>query len=345
VSKPIVIWGAGAIGGVIGAHLQRAGLDLLFVDKAADHLVAMASDGLKISGPLADFTLPVRASAPEALEGRYDTIFLAVKALDTEAACHQIAPHLSAEGCVVSLQNGLNERCIARVLGAERCLGAFINFGADYLGPGEIHYGGRGAVVLGELDGRKTPRAEALQKQLSLFDDRAVLTDNIWGYLWAKQSYGALLYATALTDASIAEVLASPRHRRLLIALAREVLAVAKAEAVEAEPFDGYEPGAFLDGDDATAARSLDDLVAFNQRSAKTHSGIWRDLAVRKRKTEVDHQVGAVVEVAAAHGVATPICARLQALIHAIEDGERPLAWETLDELAAVLTKTEAASP
>ena len=98
-----------------------------------------------------------------------------------------------------------------------------------------------------------------------------------------------------------------------MIALAREVLAVAKAEAVEAEPFDGYAPSAFLDGDDATAARSLDDLVAFNQRSAKTHSGIWRDLAVRKRKTEVDHQVGAVVEIAATHGVATPICARLQA--------------------------------
>jgi 2-dehydropantoate 2-reductase len=83
--------------------------------------------------------------------------------------------------------------------------------------------------------------------------------------------------------------------------------------------------------------RSLDELVAFNRRSAKTHSGIWRDLAVRKRRTEVDAQIGIVAELGAQVGVPTPLITRLVALIHDIEDGTRPQSLATLDLLAAAM--------
>ena len=56
-------------------------------------------------------------------------------------------PHLAADGVVVSLQNGLNEIAVGRVVGPLRTMGAFVNFGADVLEPGTVHYGGRGAVV------------------------------------------------------------------------------------------------------------------------------------------------------------------------------------------------------
>ncbi len=77
--------------------------------------------------------------------------------------------------------------------------------------------------------------------------------------------------------------------------------------------------------------------MAFNRRSAKTHSGIWRDLAVRKRKTEVDFQMGPIVATGGKHKMATPITARLVALIHDIENGKRPLDWSTLDVLGEAL--------
>ena len=64
-------------------------------------------------------------------------------------------------------------------------------------------------MVVGEIDGKVTPRAEELHRLLLQFDDRAVLTANIWGYLWGKLGYGAMLFATALTDDSIADCLAS----------------------------------------------------------------------------------------------------------------------------------------
>src|SRR5207302_3925197 len=139
--------------------------------------------------------------------------------------------------------------------------GAFVNFGADYLEPGVIHFGGRGAVVVGEIDGRITPRAEAIRDAWKALDERAWVTGNIWGYLWGKEAYGAMLFATALTNDSIADALASSRYRPLYIALAREILAVAAPRRVQPEAFDGFDPVAYLTTAPAGAAeRSVDAL-------------------------------------------------------------------------------------
>jgi 2-dehydropantoate 2-reductase len=217
-------------------------------------------------------------------------------------------------------------------------VGAFVNFGADYLEPGLVHYGGRGAVVVGEIDGKITPRTEAIRNAWLDFDDRAIVTDNIWGFLWGKEAYGAMLFATALTDESIANALAMPGCRDTYVGLAREVLAVAAERGVTPESFDGFEPAAYLPSAPAGAAEaSLDALVAFNRRSAKTHSGIWRDLAVRKRPTEVDAQLGIVARLGAECGVPTPLTTRLVELIHDIEAGARQQSTGTLDVLAAAV--------
>ncbi|MDE3152794.1 MAG: 2-dehydropantoate 2-reductase [Gemmatimonadota bacterium] len=331
-----LIWGAGAIGGTMGAYLARAGHDVTFVDTVEEHVAAINRHGLRITGPIAEFTAHAPAFVPNTLRGEWDTIMLATKAQHTEGAARMLAPHLSEHGCVVSTQNGLNELAIAAAVGAERTVGAFVNFGADYLEPGVIHYGGRGAVVVGEIDGTVTPRVNAIRAAWLDFDDRAIVTPNIWGYLWGKEAYGAMLFATALTNDSIADALARPEHRALYVALAREALAVAAARGVTPEAFDGFDPNAYLPSAPAGAAeRSLDALVAHNRRSAKSHSGIWRDLAVRKRPTEVDAQLGIVVELGAAAGVPTPLTALLVQLIHDIERGARPQSLDTLALLAA----------
>jgi 2-dehydropantoate 2-reductase len=331
-----LIWGAGAIGGTLGAYLARAGGDVTMVDTVVEHVDAIVRDGLRVTGPIDEFTVRVPAVTPPTLDGTWDAIILATKAHHTEVAVRALRPHLTAGGCVVSAQNGLNELAIADVVGAARTIGAFVNFGADYLEPGVIHYAGRGAVVVGEIDGRITPRVTAIRAAWCDFDPRAIVTPNIWGYLWGKEAYGAMLFATALTNESIAEALAMPAYRQLYIALAREILAVAAARSVRPEAFDGFDPAAYLATAPAGAAeRSLDALVAHNRRSAKSHSGIWRDLAVRKRPTEVDAQLGIVVRLGAEAGVAAPLTARLVALIHEIERGERPQSLDTLDALAA----------
>jgi 2-dehydropantoate 2-reductase len=334
----MLVWGAGAIGGTLGAYLARAGHDVTLVDTVSEHVDVTARDGIQIVGPISEFTQRLAAFTPDQLRGNWDTIILATKAHHTESAATALLPHLSTSGYVISAQNGLNEIALARLVGASRTVGAFVNFGADYLEPGVIHYGGRGAVVVGEIDGTVTPRTLGIRDDWRAFDERAIATPNIWGYLWGKEAYGAMLFATALTNESIADALANPAHRDLYVALAREMLAVAAARGVPPEAFDGFDPTAYLpSAPTGAAAQSLDALVAHNRRSAKTHSGIWRDLAVRKRPTEVDAQLGIVVGIGKRTGVPTPLTARLVELIHDIERGEREQSRETLGELASLV--------
>ena len=331
-----LIGGAGAIGGTIGAYAARAGRELTLVDVVPEHVAAMNERGLRIEGPVEAFTTPVQAVLPQDLEGLYDAVLLCTKALHTAQAVDQLAPYLARDGFVVSVQNGLNEWTIAERIGAERTVGAFVNFGADYLEPGVIHFGGRGAVVIGELDGRTSDRLIWLHGLLRTFEPDTRISDNLWGYLWGKMGYGAMLFASALTNESIADVLDARDVRAILDGLAAEILAVTAAEGVVPLGFNGFDPQAFGPGGSESArAASYDAMVTHNRGSAKTHSGVWRDLAVRKRKTEVDAQYGPIVERADAHGVPVPLTRRMIELIHDVEEGRRPLDWSTLQALGA----------
>ncbi|MDE0202287.1 MAG: 2-dehydropantoate 2-reductase [Rhodospirillaceae bacterium] len=336
MTAPLLVWGAGAIGGTIGAYLARAGHEVTFVDIAEEHVAAIATTGLEIEGPVDDFRIAAPAVTPDELSGRYDRALLCVKGQHTEEAVRSLTPFLADDGYAVSVQNGLNEPAMAAVLGRERVISCFVNFGADYLAPGRIHFGGRGAVVLGELDGEITPRLRALLDVFRDFDSDAQATRNIWGYLWGKLGYGALLFATALGNESIADALANPAHGTLYRALGQEVMRVANANGTAPEGFNGFDPVGFVPGADAAlTGRSMAAMVAHNRGSAKSHSGVWRDLAVRKRPTEVEPMIGAVVIEAEARKIETPLLARLRAMIHEIEEGRRPLDRTNIDELAA----------
>jgi 2-dehydropantoate 2-reductase len=337
-SGPILIWGAGAVGGTIGAYLARAGHLVVLVDVVAEHVAAINERGLAIEGPIEEFTRRIPSFTPDRLQGCYRRTLLCVKAQHTAVAAATMRPFLAEDGYVVSAQNGLNERVIADIVGRERTIGAFVNFGADYVGPGRVLHGGRGAVVLGEIDGRMTPRLVALHKTLLDFEPGAITTDNIWGYLWAKLAYGALLFATALTNDSIADALALPQYFALYRALGVEILRVAAAEQVRPSGFNGFSPAAFQAGaDPAATQRSIDEMVAHNRTSAKSHSGIWRDLAVRKRKTEVDAQIAIIAEIATTHGLRTPLVDHIVRLVHEIEDGKRTMDRSNLDTLAEAM--------
>jgi 2-dehydropantoate 2-reductase len=335
-AETIIVWGAGAIGGTIGAHLLRAGHAVLFVDVAEEHVAAINAGGLTIDGPVAAFTVPARAVTPAQLTGRHRLILLAVKAHHTGAAAGALAPHLAEDGAVVSCQNGLNELVIADVVGRARTIGAFVNFGADYMAPGRITYAGRGAVVVGELDGAATPRIATLHGLMRQFDADAVLSDNIFGYLWGKGGYGAILKASALTNDSIADFIADPARGALIRALVREVLTVARAEGVAPLGFNGFDPAAFLAGDEAAIRVSMAAMEEYNRGSAKSHSGIWRDLAVRRRPTDAGAQLAPVQAAARRHGLPTPLIDRLVALIAAVERGERRIGEGLTEDLGAL---------
>ena len=335
-SQRVLVWGAGAIGGTAGAWLKRTGHDITFVDVVVDHVRAIRSTGLAITGPVDQFSVVAPAFTPAEVVGVWDVIFLAVKAQHTEEATRALLPHLSQDGFVLSMQNGLCETIIAPIVGRDRTMGAFVNYSTDWIAPGEVLFGSRGAVVVGELHGRMTPRLSALHALLLEFEPDAITTDNIWGYLWGKLGYGSMLFAQALGMKSIADCLARPELMPVWRAMGSEVNEVTLAEGITPMGFNGYDPQAFMPNAPRNLAeQAIADLVAFNRLSAKTHSGVWRDLAVRKRRTEVDVQIKPIADIGRRHGIATPSIDRLVDLIHQVEDGRRPLHDDNLLELLA----------
>lgn len=336
----ITIVGAGAIGGTIGACLARAGVPVRLVDRDEAHVAAMQERGLTIRGFAEPLTVPVDACTPEALTGPLDTVLLAVKAQHTAEALTGIMPLLTPRSTVVSLQNGLCERLIAEMIGPERTVGSFVNFSADYLEPGVITYGADGSLYLGELDGRRSERVVRLQEALSAWGP-VTITDNLWGYLWGKMGYANMLFATALADETMADVI--DRYRPLMVELAAEVYEVAAREGVRVAPFDNVEPSLYYPRSQRRTvpiARSFDDLVARRRLDPKSKSGIWRDLAVRHRTTEVDHQIGLVATIGATYGLPMTLTRRLVEMIHELEDGRRVMSWGNIDELEALRRAT-----
>ena len=331
MTGPVLIWGSGAVGGVLGASFARAGVAVHMVDIVADHVAAMRTTGLHIEGPVEAFTQRLDASTPDELRGQFGCIFLCVKAHHTAGAMNMLMPHLAPGGYVVSAQNGLNEIEIARRIGAANTVGCFVNYGADWLDHGRILFGNRAAVAVGELDGSTTPRIREVHALLQIVEPDAVLTDNIWGYLWGKLGYGALLFATALTPDSMSDAMDRDRHRIVFETLGSEVMRLAAAYGVTPMGFNGFDPQAFLRAEKGAMRASIDAMVAHNRKTAKTHSGIWRDLAIRRRKTEVDAQVGILVDMARDKGVQVPALAQLCALINDVEAGRRAQSAELLD--------------
>ena len=331
--SPYTVVGAGAIGGTLAHHLARAGHLVTVVDADPDHVAAIAADGITMVRD--NETVSVRVAAATTPDVGPDTlgrVLLAVKAQATDKALDWIAPRLAADGFVVSLQNGLNEDAIAARVGAARTVGAFVNLFADVIGPGQIRDGGLGALVVGELDGSQSERVRSVVQDLQSWGP-ACATTNVVGYLWSKLGFGAMLTATALADAPMAELI--DRHRPLMYELSGEVFAVAQALGITLEPFDAFDPTPYSGSDTAAKDAATDRLVAWLCTQSKDRSGIWRDLAVLHRPTEVPTHYGAVFEAADRARVDTPLLRTLLLQIGELEGGAE-MSEERLYDLAAV---------
>ena len=308
-----LVLGAGAVGGTVAAQLVLSGHDVLLCDADPEHVDALNASGLRVRSPVEELTVSVRAVLPAALPDRVGRALIAVKSHDTRAAAELLRDRLDPDGYVVSLQNGMTGDVLAEVLGADRVVVGFVNFGADLVAPGVVAQGNVATVRVGEPGAGAGGISDRVREVAALLP-WAEATDNIAGYLWSKEAYGAMLFATAVSDLTITDALGRPAYRPLLLALAQEVLALAP---VRPEPFDGFDP------EDLEA--SLDRMVTFNAASSKARTGVWRDLAVRHRPTEVGDL----------DAVGGPLVHQLAELVRAIERGERRCDVANLDLLAA----------
>ncbi|SED70786.1 2-dehydropantoate 2-reductase [Rhizobiales bacterium GAS191] len=336
MTTKILVWGAGAIGGTVGAFLARAGHEVTFVDVLPGHVAAISDPalGLTVGGPVAQFTVTAPAFLPQELTGRWELVLLCVKGQDTASAARALMPHLAADGAVVSMQNGLCAGFAEEILGEGRVIAASFNFAGDWIKPGQVLFGARGALALGELDGRKTDRVARIVALLRDFEPAATASSDIQSWIWGKLGFGAMLTAHAVGRASIVDCFSRSELIPLWRILGDEIAAIAARQGAHPHAFDAYDPAAFtLAASEDATREGVKRLVEFSRHGAKTHSGIWRDLAVHRRRTEVSAQLGPVVEIGRAHGLDCPTLSRLLWMVGEIEAGKRRQDDLNLNEL------------
>ncbi len=326
----ITVVGAGGIGGTVAAFLAAAGEKVTLVDKSVPHMEAIRARGLLVDGIFGEQRPAFdRILFPQELQSPLDLVILAVKSQDTDEALAAIAPLLSEHGTIASLQNGFNATSIAERVGPSRAVGGMVHMVADHVGPGHVTRFTEGEFYIGALDGTLSDRTQAIAKLLS----RAVPThptDNILGYIWAKQIYSCLLVATALVDAPSREMLRPEWAKRIFVALMGEATEAALAEGIHLEHYDRLDPKVML-------VRTRQDLPkAFEMLpsgSAKGNSGIWRDIKIRHRKTETEFLTGEVARIGRKHGLPMTINFHVTQMVKEIEEGKRPMSWDNLRSL------------
>src|SRR5262245_33557127 len=227
----ILVVGTGAVGGYFGALLARGGHDVTFVARGAN-LAALRTTGLTVR--LGADTLrisPVRAVEDPAAAPAPELVMVCVKSYDTPAAAASLRPVVGSDTIVLSLQNGVeNEEVLAQALGLPRLMVALTRIGVELVAPATVAYSGRGTILFGEPDGRETPRARRVADALRAAGVPYELRADVLVAAWEKLAWNAGFNAvTTLTGSTVAEALALPATRTLVVEAMAETDLVATA--------------------------------------------------------------------------------------------------------------------
>jgi 2-dehydropantoate 2-reductase len=302
----IVVVGAGGTGGYFGGLLARAGQDVTFIARGA-HLEALRARGLTVESKLAGtFTVPVAATDDPREVGPVDLILFCVKTYDTDTAAESIRPLVRPETMLISLQNGIdNEERIARAAGHSSGIGAVAYVVSAIKAPGVVaQTAGPGKIVLGELSGGASARAERLHDALQRAGIAVEVHPGIQVVLWQKFLFiCAFSGVTAVTRLPIGTILADPVTDALFRGTSEEVEAVARAGGIGL-------PANCVEQALATAAA----VEPWGRGS------LYGDLA-GGRRLELESLNGEVVRRGREHGIETPLNFAIYAALRPYVDG------------------------
>jgi 2-dehydropantoate 2-reductase len=334
----IAIMGAGAVGAYVGAHMVREGEDVVFIDPWPEHVEGMRK-GLHITGttPEEEFTVPVRAlhlTEAQQLnkEAPIDIAFVCMKSYDTAWATMLIGQYLAPGGYIVSLQNCMNEETIAGIVGWGRTLGCIASqISVELYEPAHVHRGikkgGAAHTVfrVGEVHGRKTPRAEEVCR-LVAYGDSAKVTDNLWGERWSKLVANSMQNGmSACTGLPGNEVVKSDALRHFSHRLGAEAIRIGQAHGYALEEILHIDPDVLARAGegDAEAERAVDDqrLAETARRSGGQRPSMGQDM-VKGRRTEIEFLNGFVVRKGEEAGLAARANAALTDIVKRVERGE-----------------------
>lgn len=327
----IIVVGAGPIGGNIGGRLARQGKDIMFVDIDPEVVRAVRENGLHVEVPDGAFNVRAPIVFPNEIEGKFDIAFIAVRTNYTRDAVNSVVSHLTDNGLLVSLQNGINPPILEEAVGPDRTLGVALRLRSISPAPGHIQTTWRGHLYIGHTHGKMTPQLETVHSLLNAVIPTEI-TDNILGVLWSKLTYTCFGLFGSLADESLKVICKSEMNERLCVDCFAEIVGVGRAAGARFIPLDEYDPISFHP-DRPYAARLAGLKEMMQEWKIDDRRGPIRQLK-RRVRTEVDETFGHVIREAKRLSIATPLCRSIMIIIHDIEEGRRPLQLENYVDLA-----------
>jgi 2-dehydropantoate 2-reductase len=312
----ICIYGAGAIGGMLGAQLALAGEEVTLIGRGP-HLAAIQAGGLKLRTDSKELLARPKATSDPREAGPQDCVIVTLKAHSVAAIATAMQPLLGPETAVVTAMNGVPwwyfyklagphegyrirsvdpDGTLWRLIPGERCLGCVVYPAAEVVAPGvvEHYYGNR--FMLGEPDGSKSARATRLSDALTRAGFKAPvrprIRDDIWVKLWGNLSFNPV---SALTTGTLAGIANDPGTR-----------AVVRRMMVEAEAI-GTALGVKFGVD-------IDTRIGWAADIGEHRTSMLQDLELG-RPMEIDALVSAVAEMGDLVGVDTPFIDAVLALV------------------------------
>jgi len=316
----LAIFGAGAIGGFLGARLARAGVDVVLIARGP-HLKAMQESGLRVIDREGDWTVRVDATDDFAAMRDAHAVFVTVKAHSLPPVAERLAANLGDETAVISAQNGIPwwyfQRyggelegihletvdpggLVARAIDPRRVIGCIVYPSTSLVSPGVVRHVEGERFSLGELDGNQSPRCVELSQALVSAGLKAPVQTKIRSELWLKLLGNAVFNPlSALTRATLGDTAASPLVAEVVRASMEEVDAVARRLGIEIQlSIDQRIKGAARVGDHKTSM--LQDLEA-------------------GRPMEIDALTGSVVELGDRLGIPVPHLRTLYAAVKLLQ--------------------------
>ncbi len=312
----VAIFGAGAIGGMMGVKLASAGADLSVVARGP-HLAAMQANGLTLVEGETRTTVHPRATQDAAELGPQDYVIVTLKAHSLPAAAPDIAKMMGPSTALITAINGVpywyfhgldsphRDRRVESVdpggklwsiLPPAQAIGCVVYPAAEVTEPGVITHGYGDRLSLGEPDGTRSDRVEALSKLLIASGLKAPIRprirDEIWVKLWGNLCFNPV---SALTGATLATITGRPDLRALCKSMMLEAQAVAESLGVR-------------------FAVSVEKRIDGAAEVGEHKTSMLQDLE-RGRPMEIDALLGAVVELGAVTGHPMPICESVLALV------------------------------
>jgi 2-dehydropantoate 2-reductase len=343
VIKRIGILGAGAIGSVVGGCLTKAGRDVTLIDQWPEHVEAMKAKGLRLSGTIGDFVVPVKALHIHELQSvrePFDAIFIAVKSYDTEWATAMPLSYLKPDGVVVDFQNGINDERVAAIAGKHRTLGCVITISAGMYEAGHAMRTDTGQIgfKIGEHDGRETARAKELAEIMGAVAETKVTT-NLFGERWSKLAINCMANPLAgLTGLGTLQVRTDPQIAAIGVLVGAEAILVGRAAGHEVEPIYGIPTQRYVDAYNGKGLKPLlDEIAEIARKRGGGEPSLLQDVK-KKRRTEIDYLNGYVCEQGKQRGVKTPYNDAVVATIRGLGVGFTP-DRKHLDPVVAMLPK------